>query len=92
MMHDGMARWEKHDFMCGKIKRGALISHEMIAPAHVLLIQILQVLIGQFRDDANDAWYDVIWKPHVFMVHFDIKFVEIGDIELEIWKMQDIAI
>ena len=86
MMHDGMARWEKHDFMCGKIKRGALISHEMIAPSHVILIQILQVLIGQFRDDANDAWHDDIWNALTFLMQLDIKFVKFGLIELKLWN------
>lgn len=49
-------QYDKCKILCGaKIKRGAYSSHEMIAPSHVILVQILQVLIGQFSDDANDA-------------------------------------
>ena len=51
MMHDDMARW----YVQGKIKWGALMSHEMISTLTYTLIEFASFIFGQFRDDANDA-------------------------------------
>ncbi len=42
----------------------------------------MQLLIGQGRDDANDAFQVNIWIPHVFLIQIDIKFIKFGIIDI----------
>jgi hypothetical protein len=59
----------------------------MISTLTYTLIEFASFIFGQFRDDANDAWWCKIWIPLTFLMHLDIKFNRFGIIEIELWIM-----